>query len=75
LPDLNAAPSPLCPRARVSADLRAKGVDTARTPSEALADSSRAARARPDPNRDPALKPRGRTSKRNKEHARMLRRE
>ena len=62
-------------RARVIADLRAMGVDIARAPSEALADFVETCAPGPDPNRDPALKPRGRYSKRNREHARMLERE
>jgi hypothetical protein len=62
-------------RERVIADLRAKGVDIARVPSEALADFVESCAPGPDPNADPALKPRGRTSKRVREHARMLRRE
>jgi len=61
-------------RARVIADLRANGVDIARTPSEALADFVESCARGPDPNRDPALKPRGRYSKRNREHARLLER-
>jgi alkylated DNA nucleotide flippase Atl1 len=59
-------------RTRVIADLRAKGVDIARTPSEALADFVESCAPGPDPNRDPALKERGRYSKRNKHHAWML---
>jgi hypothetical protein len=62
-------------RARVIADLRANGVDIARTPSEALADFVETCAPGPDPNADPALKPRGRYSKRNKHHAWMLGRE
>jgi len=62
-------------RARVVADLRAKGVDIARAPSEALADFIESCAPGPDPNRDPALKERGRYSKRKREHARMLERE
>jgi len=73
-----AAPDPFAHRAareRVIADLRAKGVDIARTPSEALADFVDSCAPGPDPDRDPALKPRGRTSKKNRHHAWMLRRE
>jgi len=62
-------------RNRVIADLRANGVDIARAPSEALADFIETCAPGPDPNADPALKPRGRYSKRNREHARMLERE
>ena len=72
-----AAPDPLAERdarERVIADLRANGVDIARTPSEALADFVESCAPGPDPNRDPALKPRGRYSKRNREHARLLER-
>jgi hypothetical protein len=61
-------------RARVIADLRACGVDIARVPSAALADFVESCAPGPDPNKDPALKPRGRYSKRNREHARMLER-
>jgi hypothetical protein len=62
-------------RDRVIADLRAKGLDIARTPSEALADFVETCAPGPDPMRDPALRPRGRYSKRNREHARLLERE
>ena len=62
-------------RARVIADLRANGVDIARAPSEALADFIESCAPGADPARDPALRERGRYSKRNREHARMLRRE
>ena len=58
-------------RARVIADLRAMGVDIARAPSEALADFVESCVPEPD---FPELKPRGRYSKRNREHARLLRR-
>ena len=51
-------------RKRVIADLRANGVDIARTPSEALADFVESCAPGPDPDRDPMLKERGRTSKR-----------
>ena len=61
-------------RARVIADLRACGVDIARAPSEALADFIESCAPGPDPNADPALKERGRYSKRKREHARMLER-
>jgi hypothetical protein len=73
-----AAPDPLAHRAahaRVIADLRARGVDIARAPSAALADFIESCAPGPDPNRDPALKERGRYSKRKREHARMLERE
>ena len=56
------------------ADLRACGVDIARAPSEALADFIESCAPGPDPNSDPALKERGRYSKRKREHARMLER-
>ena len=72
-----AAPDPLAHRAareRVIADLRAGGVDIARAPSEALADFIESCAPGPDPNKDPALKERGRYSKRKREHARMLER-
>jgi hypothetical protein len=60
----------------VIADLRAKGVDIARAPSEALTDFVEScAPPERDPNDDPALKPRGRYSTRNREHARLLERE
>ncbi|MEJ0078942.1 MAG: hypothetical protein WDO17_26635 [Alphaproteobacteria bacterium] len=62
-------------RARVIADLRACGVDIARAPSEALADFIESCAPGPDPNDHPALKERGRYSKRKREHARMLERE
>jgi len=62
-------------RARVIAHLRANGVDIARAPSEALADFIESCAPGADPARDPALRERGRYSKRNREHARMLRRE
>ena len=62
-------------RARVIADLRANGVDIARAPSEALADFIESCAAGYNPARNPAFRERGRYSKRNKEHARMLRRE
>jgi hypothetical protein len=62
-------------RARVIADLRRHGVDIARAPSEALADFIESCAAAYNPARDPMLRPRGRYSKLNKEHARMLRRE
>ena len=61
-------------RARVIADLRARGVDIARTPSEALADFVESCAPGPKPKEDPALKERGRYSKRNRQHARMLQR-
>jgi hypothetical protein len=62
-------------RARVIAHLRANGVDIARAPSAALADFIESCAAGYNPARDPALRERGRYSKRNKDHARMLRRE
>jgi hypothetical protein len=62
-------------RARVIADLRARGIDIARAPSEALADFVESCAPGADPTRDPAFRERGRYSKRNKEHARMLRKE
>ena len=73
-----AAPDSLGHRAareRVIADLRARGVDIARAPSEALADFIDSCAPGPDPNKDPALKVRGRYSKRNKHHAWMLERD
>jgi len=72
-----AAPDSLGHRAareRVIADLRARGVDIARAPSEALADFVESCAPGPDPMADPALKERGRYSKRKREHARMLER-
>jgi hypothetical protein len=57
----------------VIADLRACGVDISRAPSEVLADFIESCAPGPDPNDHPALKPRGRYSKRNREHARLLR--
>ena len=62
-------------RARVIADLRARGIDIARAPSEALADFIESCAPGADPARNPAFRERGRYSKRNKEHARLLRRE
>ena len=59
-------------RARVIADLRANGVAIARAPGEALADFIESCAPGADPKRDPALKERGRYSKRNKHHAWML---
>jgi len=61
-------------RARVIADLRACGVDIARVPSAALADFVESCAPEPGLDEFPELKPRGRYSKRNREHARMLRR-
>jgi transposase-like protein len=72
--DAAASLSTAAARERVIADLRAKGVDIARTPSEALADFVESCAPGPDPNKDPALKVRGRYSKRVREHARMLER-
>ena len=63
------------PSARVIADLRARGIDIARAPSAALADFIESCAPGADPARDPAFRERGRYSKRNKEHAWMLRRE
>jgi hypothetical protein len=60
-------------RARVIAHLRANGVDIARAPSEALADFIESCAAGYNPARDPMLRERGRYSKRNKGHGRMLR--
>jgi hypothetical protein len=62
-------------RARVIASLRANGVDIARAPSEALSDFIESCAPAADPARNPAFRERGRYSKRNKEHARMLQRE
>jgi glycine/D-amino acid oxidase-like deaminating enzyme len=62
-------------RARVIADLRANGVDIARAPGEALADFVESCAPGPKPKPDPALRERGRYSKRNKHHAWMLERE
>lgn len=62
-------------RARVIAHLRAHGVDIARVPSEAIADFIESCAAGHNPARDPAFRERGRYSKRNKEHARMMGRE
>jgi hypothetical protein len=62
-------------RARVIADLRANGVDIVRAPGEALADFIESCAPSPKPRQDPALRERGRYSKRNKHHAWMLERE
>jgi hypothetical protein len=59
-------------RARVIADLRANGVDIARAPGEAVADFIESCAPGADPADDAALRPRGRYSKRNKQHAWML---
>jgi hypothetical protein len=58
-------------RARLVEDLRAAGVKLENAPPSALADfmSSHA-----PPRDDPALRPRGHRSKRNRDHARMLER-
>ena len=72
--DAAASLSTAAARARVIADLRARGVDIARTPSEALADFVESCAPGPKPKDDPALKERGRYSKRNREHAWMLER-
>jgi hypothetical protein len=59
-------------RAALLEDLRAAGVHVENAPPEALEDfiASRAA-----PREEPVLRQKGRTSKRNREHARMLERE
>jgi hypothetical protein len=62
-------------RAHLIAQLRANGVDIARAPGEALADFIESCAPAANPARNPMLHERGRYSKRNKEHARMLRRE
>jgi len=62
-------------RARVIADLRANGVDIARAPGEALADFIESCAPGPKPRQDPALRERGRYSKRKRHHAWMLERE
>lgn len=62
-------------RARVIAQLRRHGIDIARAPSGALADFIESCAAGYNPARDPAFRERGRYSRKNKEHARMLRRE
>jgi len=62
-------------RARVIAKLRAYGVDIARVPSQALSDFVESCAPGYDLARNPAFRKRGQYSKRNKEHARMLRRE
>ena len=59
-------------RARVIADLRACGIDIARAPGEALADFIESCAPGEDPMDHPALKERGRRSKRNRHHAWML---
>ena len=59
-------------RARVVAHLRARGIDIARAPSEALADFIESCAPGADPARDPAFRERGRYSKRKKEHAGMM---
>lgn len=74
-PDLTSELDEPQERARVIAHLRANGVDIARAPGEALADFIESCSPGPDPTRNPALRERGRSSKRNKEHARMMRRE
>jgi hypothetical protein len=61
-------------RARVIARLRANGIDIARAPSDALADFIESCAAAANPARDSMLRERGRYSKRNKEHVRMLER-
>ena len=50
-------------------------LNIARAPGEALADFIESCAAAADPARNPAFRERGRYSKRNKQHARMLRRE
>jgi len=62
-------------RTRVIAHLRANGVDIARVPSEALADFIESCAPGPKPRQDPALRERGRYSKRKRHHAWMLERE
>ena len=62
-------------RARVIADLCASGVDIARAPSEALADFIESCAPGADPADHPALRERGRRSKRDRHHAWMLERE
>lgn len=75
LPELTSELDEPQARARVIAHLRAHGVDIARAPSEALADFIESCAPGYDWARDPAFRERGRYSKRNKEHARLLRRE
>jgi hypothetical protein len=75
LPELTSELDEPQARARVIADLRARGIDIARAPGEALADFIESCAPAADPKRNPAFRERGRYSKRNKEHARMLRRE
>ena len=62
-------------RARVIADLRANGVDIARAPGEAVADFIESCAPGEEPAREPALRERGRYSKRKRHHAWMLGRE
>jgi hypothetical protein len=52
-----------------------RSLNIARAPSEALADFIASCAAAADPARNPAFRERGRYSKRNKKHARLLRRE
>src|SRR4051794_14636736 len=59
-------------RARVIADLRASGIDVARAPGEALADFIESCAPGDDPMDHPALRERGKRSKRNRHHAWML---
>jgi hypothetical protein len=59
----------------VIADLRENGVDIARAPGEALADFVESCAPAPKPKQDPALRERGRYSKRKRHHAWMLGRE
>ena len=59
-------------RARVIADLRANGVDIARAPGEALADFIESTAPGRDPMDDPALRERGRRSKKNRYHAWLM---
>ena len=59
-------------RARVIAHLRRHGVDIARAPSAALTDFIECCAAAYNPAEDPMLRERGRYSKRNKAHRRML---
>ena len=75
LPELTSELDEPQARARVIGNLRVNGVDIARVPSEALSDFIESCAPGCDPARDRAFRERGRYSKRNKEHARMLRRE
>ena len=57
------------------ADLRANGVDIARAPGEAVADFIESCAPGPKPKQDPALRERGRYSKRKRHHEWMMGRE